>query len=824
MASPLDSLALFRQTLRRFVREPRFMVTALLTLALCIGANLTIFAVIDSALLRPLPFPAADQLVTLFNTYPRAGVERDGSSLTNYYERRGHIAAVSGFAIYREGTAIVGDASVTEREAVIRVSPDFFATLGIGPLIGRAFAEGETIPQADDVAILTDAYWRQRFNADPGVLGRSIRVDGRTRNVVGVLPPGFRFLSSEARLYFPLSSSVEQRGPNDRHSGGGGTIMIARLRPPATLTEAQSQVDAHNAAVERDNPYPQARMMADAGFRTIVAPLHADHVASIRPMLLLMQAGVLVLLLIGGVNLVNLLLIRAGGRAKEFAIRQSIGASRRHVVSDVIVETVALTVAGALLGLLVAACGISFLGALGAERLPLGAHIAFDGRLALVAVLGAIAMGIALAMPIAWFALHGKPANALQSESRGGTPSRAAQRLRHGFIVAQIALAFVLLAGAGLLGVSLQRVMAVSPGFRPDHILSGQVSLTRKNFPDAAARVAFTERLVDAMSRQAGVAAIGAITNVPLSGNSGKSAVHVKGHVVQAGESPRGHYSYGVAGDYFTVLGIPLREGRFLAGTDSRREERVCVVDEDFARYYFPRDGAIGRRVFMGSREGADAEAFTIVGVVGAVKQAALTDDQAQGAVYYPYRYRADSDLFIVTRTRVPPASLAAGLRTVVRDIDPEMPVDDLRSMDVRVADSLTARRSPALLTGIFALVALLLAAIGTYGVSSYAVAQRRHEIGIRMALGALPEQIRAQFLSLGLRLLAAGTMLGVAGAWISGRAMQSLLFDVPALHVETLAATTVIMSAVTLVACLLPSRRAARISPMDALGDRPSA
>jgi predicted permease len=346
------------------------------------------------------------------------------------------------------------------------------------------------------------------------------------------------------------------------------------------------------------------------------------------------------------------------------------------------------------------------------------------------------------------------------------------------------------------------------------------VTLPRNDFPNSAARVAFIERLVESLSGQPGVRAVGAITNVPLSGNSGKSAAHVKGHVLQAGESPRGHYSYSVAGDYFEVMGISIREGRFLTSADSHRDERVCVVDEDFARRYFPRRSAIGEKLFQSSRDEADAEAFTIVGVVGAVKQAELTEDQAQGAVYYPYRHRADSNLFVVTRTAVPPESLGTTLRRVVKEINPELPVDDLRSMDVRVADSLVARRSPALLTGVFAGVALLLAAIGTYGVSSYAVAQRRREIGIRMALGALPSQIRGQFLSLGVRLLAAGTALGIVGAWMSGRAMQSVLFEVPALHLATLFGTVILMTVVTLAACVLPSHQAARISPMEALGD----
>jgi predicted permease len=803
-----------RYAVRRLRKTPGFAATALATLALCIGANLTIFAAVNSVLLRPLPFPDAGRLMSVFNTYPKAGVPNDGCSLTNYYERRGHIAAFASVAAYRDGTAVVGEAGATELESITRVSPDFFPTLGLDPVMGRAFTEAETTRQNDGVAIVTDAYWRQRLDGDPKVIGRRIRVNGQARTVVGVLPPDFSFLSSKARLYFPLSSDPEEHAPSQRHSGNSD--MIARLRPGATLAEAQSQIDAHNDAVEVDDP--QARMMADAGFRSMVVPLHGDHIAAIRPTLLLTQAGAFFLLLIGAVNLMNLLLIRASGRFKELAVRQAIGASRRHVVNEVLVETTLLTLMGGLLGLAVGAGGIRLLAVLGAERLPLGARIAFDGRVALAALAGAIVLGLAIGIPIAWFSLRGHSADALQSESRGGTAGRAAQALRHGFIVAQIALAFVLLAGSGLLGLSLKKVMAVSPGFRPEKVMSGQISLPGKNYPDGAALLALTEKLEDELGRQPGVRAVGVATNVPLSGISNKSAATVKGYKPPAGETLHGHYSYSVGGDYFNALGFTLREGRFLVAADSRRAERVCVVDEDFARLYWPKGNAIGQRVFEGSEQRQDADAYTVVGVVGAVKQAGLVEDQAQGAVYYPYGHRPDRQIYVVTRTSLRPETLGTTLRDVVRKIDPELPVTDLRSMETRIADSLVARRSPALLAGLFSGIALLLTAIGTYGVLSYAVAQRRREIGLRMALGARPEQVRAQFVSLSLRLLAGGTILGVLGAWLTGRAMQAVLFQVPALDAAMLAGTAGILGAVSLVASLLPSHRAARISPMEAM------
>ena len=798
-------------------KTPGFSVTALLTLAVCFGANLTIFAVIDSILLRPLPFPEPARLVTVFNTYPKAGVDRDGSTLTNYYERRGHLPAFASLAIYCYGKEIVGEPGSTEREATMRVSPDFFSTLGLGPVIGRTFTDDETTSETDHVAILSDTFWRRQFNADPHVLGKQIRVNSVPRTVIGVLPPGFRFLSSDARLFLPLASRPEDRLPARRHAGGSVIQMIARLASDATLAEAQSQLDAQNDRLELDDP--QAKLIADAGFRSLVVPLHADHVAAIRPTLLLLEAGALVLLLIGAVNLVNLLLIRANGRVKELAVRQALGAGRGYIVSETLVESTLLTLAGGLLGLAVGAGGIHLLRVLGADRLPLGARIAFDARLALAGLAAAVVLGAVLALPIAWFNLRRHLGNALQSESRGGTTGRAAQILRHGFIVSQIALAFLLLSGAGLLAVSLERVMAVSPGFQSDHVLTGQILLPWANYPNAA-RLTFVESLLEKTGRMPGVLSAGVVDNVPFSGKTGKSAATVRGHIIRPGESMRGHYSYGVSGDYFRAMGFSLRAGRFLTADDSLRSARVAVVDEDFARHYWPNASAIGQQLWDGSEEGKDTEAFTVVGVVGGVKQAGLTEDEAQGAVYYPYAFRIGDSFFVAIRTSLPPESLGLALQKVVRQVDPNIPVSDLRSMDTRITDSLAARRSPALLSGFFSGIALLLTAIGSYGVLSYAVSQRRREIGVRMALGAQPRQIRLQFLSLSLRLLTGGTLLGLLGAWQAGRAMNTVLFHVQPLNLPILASAAGVMGVVCFAACLVPSRRAARISPIEALSE----
>ncbi len=803
-----------RYGLRQLRKSPGFTAVALITLALCLGSNLTIFTVVDSILLRPLPFPEADRLMILYNTYPKAGKDRDAASLTSYYERRGNIPAFSQLASISYATVVVGETGSTEREDIGRVSPEFFATLGVPLAMGRAFLESEMTYQSDHEAILTDAYWRQHFNADPNVLGRDIRSDGLPRKIIGVLPPGFRFLSSRALFFLPLSSEDGERNLSARHSNT--VVQIARLKAGATLAEAQAQIDAHNAAHAAE--FPQAKEVAASGFRTIVAPLHADHVASIRPTLLLLQTGALFLLLIGGVNLVNLLLIRASGRTKELAVRQSMGANRRHVMSQVVTETVLLTLIGGLCGLAVGSAGVRLLSVLGADQLPLGANIALDWQLGLIALLGSVLLGILIALPIAWFNLRSHVASALQSESRSGTTSRSAQRLRHIFIVAQISLAFVLLSGAGLLGLSLKRAMAVSPGFRTDHILTGEFSLPWNSYHDGPSFVGFMDRLLEIASQQPGMSAVGGTIGVPLSGEHSRDAITAVGYSPSPGESVVLHPIFGVFGDYFTAMSIPLRAGRYLDNADNHKKERICVVDEVFARRYWPHGNAIGQRVFSIPREPDDSNVFTVVGVVGAVKQTDLTENNTTGAVYLPYIHTFNRNYFLVAHTNLPPELFADTLRRVVRQTDPEIPLNDVRSMETRIDDSLLTRRSPALLTSIFAGVALLLAAIGTYGVLSYSVSQRHREIGVRMALGALPQQVLAHFLGIATKLLLLGLVLGLLGAWAAGRAMERVLFGVGPFPADVLAATVGVMMLVVLLACFIPARRAAKVDPMVAL------
>lgn len=809
----LDQLAQdVRYAGRVLRRSPGFTATAVATLGICLGANLTIFALVDAVLVRPLPFPDSSRLVSIYNTYPGAQVFNDGCSVANYYERRGRLDAFRGISIYREGTATIGEPGATEIEPVMQVSPDFFTTLGTAPALGRAFDEGETSYGTDGVAVLTDAFWKQRFNARPDIIGQSIRFNGARRTVVGVLPESYRFLSSKARVYVPLASNAGERSRAERHAGSSD--MIARLAPGTTLEAGQAQIDARNAALRGDDPF--AAMMDSVGFRSVAVPLRADHVASARPALLLMQGGALALLLIAAANLVNLLLIRASSRARELAVRRALGAGWRHVIGEIAAETGLLAVMGGALGLLAGALGIRLLGWFGASTLPLGAGAALDARLAAAAMTASFALAALMAVPVAWYYFRTHAMPALQSEARGNTVSRGARRMRHAFLAAQIAIALILVSGAGLLALSLDRAMAVSPGFEAADTLTARVSLRA---PDIRRLQDFTQlaaRIVERAAALPGVTAAGAATNIPLSGQHNKSAAVPAG--LAPGQTPRGVYSYGVTGDYFRALGVPLVEGRYLTTADSTAASRVAVVDEPFARRHWPGSSAVGQRIFQGTHEGAPETAFVIVGVVGAAKQADVTEDGLGGAVFFPLVHQFDSQVFLVARAAIPAASLAPALREAAREVSLDVPMSDVMTMEERVEASLAGRRSPAAAALAFAAIAMLLAAIGTYGVLSYAVAQRRREIGVRMALGARPAQVRAQFLMMALRIVAVGGAIGLAGAWLAGQAMATMLYDVPAGHLPTLGAAALVLLAVALPASVWPAHRASRVPPIEVM------
>lgn len=812
----LLSLATFRQSLRRLSRERGFTLTALLTLGLCIGANVAIYAVVDAVLVRPLPYPESDRLVILRNAYPGAGVERGSSSLPNYYERRGNITALESIAMVQEGSVVIGEAGSPYRVDCGRVSPEFFQTLQVPLAMGRHFTEEEMTYGANQVAILTQEFWQNHFHGAADILGRTFQVDAQTFEVIGVLSPGFRYLGRSQQFFTPLGSNPEDRVPSRRHSNNQN--QIARLAPGATLAEVQAQINAFNEAQLETDPY--AQLIIDAGFRTDVSYLHDDVVGRIRPTLLLLQGGVLALLAIGAVNLINLLLIRTHGRAKEFAVRQALGAGRRDLAGQILAECLLISVGGGLLGLALGAVGIKLLASLGTDQLPMGLSIAFDGRLAALSMGATVILGALLAGPILLVSLRTRLAPVLQAESRGGTISRSAQKIRHAFIITQIALAFVLLTGAGLMGVSLQKVLKTDPGFQAESVLTGSINLPWQTYREDSDREAFLARLLPELRALPGVSFAALSTQLPFSGNYSDNVTVVEGVDPAPGESLRTHHVSAVYGDYFQAMGIPLLAGRYLTDADQQGENRVVVVDDVFVRRYWPAGtDVIGRRISH-DVELTDDNALTIVGVVANTKTRELTETNPLGTTFQPYHQQAHRSLHFAVSTEMDPTVLAGALREVVLRLDPTLPVNQIRVLQSLIDDSLVARRSPALLAVAFAGVALLLSAIGTYGVLAYAVGQRRREIGVRMALGALPSQILTQFLSLGSRLLAVGIGLGVAGAWAAGKAMESILFGVEAFDLSIILIAGALMAGVVLTASLFPSQQAARISPNEALRD----
>lgn len=812
--------------IRTFCRNPGFTIVAVLTIGICIGANLTIFALLDATVLRPLPFPEPNRLVVVNNAYPGIGVERGNASIANYFDRRDAIDAFESLSLHIEMAYTVGEAGSSRRVETARVTPEFFRTLGVLPAMGREFTEEELSFEDGQVVIITDEFWRSEFNSDPDVLGREFLMHSLPTRVVGVLPPGFRFLSSNAEIYRPFCHYTNRRKGANRHANDGQ--MVARLAPNCSIVDAQTQLVVFNETQLKDDPL--ASTIRNTGFRTVVAPLHDDHVRSVKPILVLLQCGVLCLLLIGVVNLAGLLLIRASGRTKETAVRKALGAGWSHLALLVLAETIALSLAGGVVGVLFALLGIRLAELLGTDALPLGTEVTFDGRVAGVAVLASLCIAVCIALPIIWLNARDTTSVCLNSESRGGTVSRNVQRLRHGFIVAQIAIAFVLLCGAGLLSVSLSRVLDKSPGFDSDNLLTAEIVLPTENYPTNAAKALFADRLLKHLGALPGVTDAAISSSLPFSTNDTVTkAIFPEGSPVASGEGLRAHYFTSVSPNFWQAMSIPLLEGRRFDSADNADPPRIAIIDQTVADRYWPAGDAIGSR-FSASPYGffdrgvfiavqstfMEKYAYTVVGIVGNVTQHDLAETDALGTIYFPYtRWHK---FHFVLRTSIPANAMPATVRKVVRDLDSMLPIDDFKTMQTRIDDSLVARRSPALLAGIFAGVALLLAGLGTYGVISHAAAQRRREVGIRMALGATRPEIYRQFLNLGLRLLAAGTAIGCIGAWAAGRIMQSVLYEVPSFDPRTLVMSACLMSLVTLPACLMSAIRAAHVAPMDAL------
>jgi predicted permease len=802
------------QVLRGLRKERSFSSTVILTVALCLAANVVIFTVVRSVLLRPLPYREPERLVTIRNQYAKMNSLEIECSVTNYYEYKEAIPAFeeTGLCGLRQST-IYGEPASSTRIASLDSLPSFFSVLGVKPALGRFFTEEENAWGHNNVAVISHSFWKAQFGASPDVLGRKIRLDSVPVEIIGVMPASFRYLSSDIQVFRPMPIDPQRKQVSQRHNNLSYDL-IARLKPGCTIEEAQQQLDAYNQNLLKNDP--NAQWIINAGFSAHVLGLHANHVAKVRSSLYMLQGAAVLLLLIGVVNLTNLFLVRATARAREHALREMLGASQVHLSVRIFSETLLLCLLGALLGVAFGALLLKALPLVGADRLPLMQECSLDFEVISVCFATAVATGALLSLPLMALGLRGGIAPALGASSRSHTGSRSLMRLRQSLIIGQVALVFILLAGAGLLAVSLKNVMSINPGFRPEKTLAAYYGLPWSDYSKGELRLGFAERLLSAMREIPGTAKAGITSCLPLDSRTNTDSVKIVGYVAAPGQPIPNHYFTFVAGDYFEAIGMNLVEGRFLNDSDSRSTTRSCVIDEDVARTYWPGKSAVGQQIDRSFKESGII--YSIVGVVSRVKQRNLTDLN-RGMIYLPLRSDSYPTAgFAVLRTLQPPQLAGGLLRDAVRKADPAVPIDELRTMENRVDDSLKERRAPVILSSAFALMALGLAALGVYGVLAYAVTQRRREIGVRMALGAQPRQVLGQFLGMGLRFIVYGTALGLVGTLLLGQTLRSLLYGVSPLNLGVIGLAALALALIILAASFIPSRRASLTEPVEAL------
>ncbi|MCB1034998.1 MAG: ABC transporter permease [Acidobacteria bacterium] len=808
--------------IRMLAKDRTFALAAVLTLALCIGANSAIFSVVDSVLLRALPFHESDRLALVYNSYPNAGAERAENGVPDYYDRLEHLAAFSEQALFDTASWTLGEGGTPERIRGMAVTPSLFRVLETRPLLGRLFSEEDGTLHNEDKVVLSYGLWQELFGGREDALGKDVRLDRRPFQVVGVLPDGFEFLVPEARLWTPLAFTDEQKSDAARHSNNWG--MVARLADGATFEQAQAQQDALNALnLER---FPHLReALENVGFHTVVVPLEKDLVADVRQVLYLLWGGVFFVLLIGCVNIANLVLVRGRTRLKELSVRSALGARLSDVSRQLVTEGLLLAGAGGALGLAVAAWILHAFRSLGLGELPKSSSIALDGRGVLAVALLSAAIGLVLGLlPVAQLR-RADTYGILREEGRSGTGGRSAQRLRRTLAVAQVSLAFVLLIGAGLLLVSFRSVLAVDPGFRVDDVLTATVSLSGERYDDDARQRAFAGEALQSAAALPGVEKVGMTSNIPLGGSYSDSVIFAEGYVMSPGESVISPARSTVTPGYFEAMGIPLIAGRFFDQRDAEGALRSIIVDQRLARHFWPGEDPVGKRMYSPSsaedlqKLPPEEERYTVVGVVGEITMRALVDDRTPvGAYYFPDAQDPRRRMTFALRTTADPDGVARDLRSAVARIDPELALYDVRRMSERLSEDLTSRRTPMVLALIFAGLALLLAALGLYGTLAYGVTQRTRELGIRLALGSGRNRILRLVLGEGLLILATGLTLGMVGAGALGRALRSQLHGVEALDPTVFLWVGAVLGSAALLAAWLPARRATRVDPVIVL------
>jgi putative ABC transport system permease protein len=799
---------------RSLRKRPGFAVVTVLTLALGIGANTAIFSVVNGVVLRPLGYPAPGRLVFITSQFPTLGFDQFWISPPEFLDFRQMNRSFESVGAYRVGAVNLGTDRPT-RPVAAEVSDDLLATLGVEPLAGRLFTRDDTLPGAEPVALLSYDLWQKAFDGSPSAVGRTVQVDGVSTRIVGVMPRGFDVHDQRVELWQPLTIDPAHPGGRGSHS----LYLIGRLKDGVTLAQARDDLD--RMLREWKTIAPNTHVPNPTTHRLRYDPLKDDIIRHVAAALWILQGAVGFVLLIACANLANLLLARSESRQKEFAIRTALGASRGRLLVQFVTEGTLLSLAGAAAGVGLAEAGLRLLVVTNPDAIPRTAEIAINGPVLLftlaVAVLTGLVFGLA---PLLHLTARGMNDSLKESGART-TAGAAKTRTRNALVVGEVALAVVLVVGAGLLLRSFWNLMQVDPGFDRSHLVTFGVVLPSATYPNAQKDATFFRELTDRIRAVPGVSAAAVMSGLPPYRRVNANDTEFEGIPKTPDRPPQNvdYYQFITAG-YLETMGIPVVDGRSYTLNDVDGPP-VVLVNQTLAKTFYPGESPIGRRIRP--PWGSDTPWFTIIGVVRDVKQGGL-GSKTGTELYLPFEVLARifsfpfGNMHVVVRTALPLGSVGPALRGIVRDLDPSLPVVDLRTMDEVFADSTAQPRFLTLLLGLFGGLALVLAALGTYGILSYLVSERRQEIGIRLTLGASRGQVLGMVLGRGAKLVGAGLVLGVAGAVYLTRLMGSLLFGVRPADPLTIAAVSALMAVVALVACVVPAHRATRVDPMTVL------
>ena len=800
-----------RYAVRGLIKRPGFTLIAVMTLALGIGANSAIFSVVNAVLLRSLPLPDAKSLyavhigAAIFNRY-------DGVlSYPEYQDVAAQTHSFQNIGAWVDGDANLSEGARPERVMLRMVLPSLLPTLGVEPVRGRNFLPEETTKGRDHVALITYGLWQRRFSGADDVMGKSVYLDNVDYQIIGVLPRDFQF-ETPVDLWIPLTTTDPEINVRNAHF----LRVVGRLRPGVTEKSVAADLNAV-AKYETDN-FPDM-FPPTAGFEFRARPYLDDIVGDVRLPLYVLLGSVAFVLLIACTNVANLLLAKAAPRQREIAIRSALGARGRHLLRQLLTESILLALLAGVVGVLLATWGTTALVALSPDSLPRAREIGFDWRV--LAFTGGIALttGIVFGLVPALWGPRVQLTDALKEGTRGTTSGGG--RLRKSLVVIEVALSVVLLVGAGLMLRSFSRLRSVNPGFRTDHALTLRVSLPVPNGQISAADenrfVNFFDRTLERLSELPGVTAVGASNMIPLDGNGTDRLIEIEGYIPRDKSDMPDAQNRQVTPGWFAAMGIPLVTGRLVERSDDEKAPRIVVVNETFIKRFFPNGDAIGKRIRLGKLT-ADFPWATIVGVVGDVRGFAL-DEPPQPTMYWPVaQIRATPSLAIVVRTQSDPNSLASPVRDAIAQIDSAQPIYDMQTLDQLVSKSLGQRRFTLTLMVLFGVIALVLSSIGIYGVMAFAVTQRTQEIGIRMALGASAMDVLKMVVGSGMLLAVIGVAVGLIGAFAVTRLMASLLFGVSPTDLVTFGLVTAGLLLVALLACYIPARRATKVDPLIAL------